>query len=96
MLRARGTIPHWNMQAWELGPEDPSAALKTERPVYWAGGLRDTKVYDYERLQAGNVVHGPAVIESDSTTYVLPEGAGLTVDRYRNGIIEIARGGGAR
>ncbi|MHB8867868.1 MAG: hydantoinase/oxoprolinase family protein [Thermoleophilia bacterium] len=94
MLRARGAVPHWEIQAWEPGGEDPAAAMKTRRSVYWAGGFRETAVYDYELLQAGNVVSGPAVIDSDSTTYVIPEGARLTVDRYRNGIIEIAGEGG--
>ena len=96
MLRARGAVPHWEIQSSELVGQDPSAAFKTERPVYWPGGFRDTKVYDYERLQSGNVVRGPAVIDSDSTTYVIPEGAHLTVDRYRNGIIEIAGERGAQ
>lgn len=96
MLRATGAVPHWEIQSWEPMGEDPSAALKSERPVYWQGGFRDTRIYDYERLRTGNVVQGPAVIDSDSTTYVIPEGARLTVDRYRNGIIEIAVEGGAQ
>ena len=96
MLRANGPVPHWEIESWEPTGESPSAALKTERRVYWPGGFRDTKIYDYQRLQAGNVVQGPAVIDSDSTTYVIPLGARLTVDRYRNGIIEIAGEGGAQ
>ena len=95
LLRVRGAIPHSGMQTWTLGPEEPAAALKMVRPVYWPGGLRDTKVYDYSRLHPGNVVPGPAVIDSDSTTYVLPEGARLTVDRYRNGIIQMTGRGDA-
>jgi len=89
LLRARGAVPHSEMRTWTTGPEEPSAALKTERPVYWRGGFRDTRVYEYSRLHPGNVVRGPAVIDSDSTTYVLPKGARLTVDRHRNGIIEM-------
>jgi len=90
MLRARGAVLHPEMPAFAPVGVDPSAALKTHRPVYWEGGFRETPVYDYERLISGNVVEGPAIVESESTTYVLPAGAGLTVDRYRNGIIEIA------
>lgn len=90
MLRARGAVPHPEMPTFASVGDDPSSALKTHRQVYWDGGFRETPVYDYERLGSGNVVQGPAIIESESTTYVLPVGAGLTVDRYRNGIIEIA------
>ena len=62
---------------------------KGERDAYWPGGYSPTPVYDYERLQCGNIVRGPAIIESDSTTYVLPAGSALTVDEYRNGIIDL-------
>ena len=52
-------------------------------------------MYDYDKLAAGNVVAGPAIIDSDSTTYVLPANASLTVDAYRNGVIALG-GDGAR
>jgi N-methylhydantoinase A/acetophenone carboxylase len=96
MLRVRGSVPHWEMQAEDDAGADAQQALKGERPVYWPGGFQDTRVYGYDKLRAGNAVSGPAVVESDSTTYVLPRGAMLTLDRYRNGIIETATERGAR
>ena len=59
-------------------PPPPAAG---SRRAYWPGGFHDTPVYDYDKLQAGNVVAGPAIIDSDSTTYVLP--ASATPDRGR-------------
>lgn len=91
MLKASGAVPHWKMQEFELADENPSGALKGERGVYWEDGFHNTRVYEYSALRSGNVVQGPAIVESDSTTYVLPSGTKLTVDRYRNGIIEILR-----
>ena len=96
MLRVRGSVPHWEMQAEDDAGADAQQALKGERPVYWPGGFQDTRVYGCDKLRAGNAVSGPAVVESDSTTYVLPRGAMLTLDRYRNGIIETATERGAR
>ncbi len=40
-----------------------------------------------EKLSCGNVVSGPAIIESSNTTVVLPPGAAYTVDKYLNGLI---------
>jgi N-methylhydantoinase A/oxoprolinase/acetone carboxylase beta subunit len=74
---------------------DPAAARTGSRRAYWPGGYHDTPVYDYDKLAAGNVVAGPAIIDSDSTTYVLPANATLAVDRYRNGVIALG-GDGAR
>jgi N-methylhydantoinase A/oxoprolinase/acetone carboxylase beta subunit len=42
-----------------------------------------------DRLRCGNRIEGPAVIEDDDTTLVLPEFARLNLDRYRNFIIEL-------
>ena len=48
----------------------------------------ETPVFDRDRLQTGNRVAGPAVIEQmDSTTLVL-QGQTATVDAYHNLIIE--------
>ncbi len=71
-------------------PPARAAGARTGR-----AGYHDTPVYDYDKLAAGNVVAGPAIIDSDSTTYVLPANASLTVDAYRNGVIALG-GDGAR
>ena len=77
------------MPRTERGP-DASAALIGERAVWLpeAGGFVATPVYDRERLEPGNRVTGPAVIEQmDSTTLVLP-GMAARVERYLNLVLE--------
>jgi N-methylhydantoinase A/oxoprolinase/acetone carboxylase beta subunit len=50
----------------------------------------DTPLYDFERLEPGNVIEGPAVIESPYTTIPIPEGRGFSIDSRRFGIIGAA------
>lgn len=58
------------------GGTDPTEALSTTTEIWVDGALAQASVYDRQRLKAGNVVRGPAIItEMDSTTLVLPEHA---------------------
>ncbi len=62
------------------GGADASAARYGDTKVYVDGGWAQAGLYDRDKLAAGNVVTGPAVVtEMDSTTLILPGHAG-TVD----------------
>ncbi len=55
------------------GTCDPSAAYVRDQTIYVDGGKRDVPVYDRAKLEADNVLEGPAVVmQLDSTTVVLP------------------------
>jgi N-methylhydantoinase A len=63
------------------GGIDPTEALSNTTEIWVDGALVQANVYDRQRLKAGNVVRGPAIItEMDSTTLVLPDHA-ATVHR---------------
>ena len=47
-----------------------------------------TEVYDGERLTPGNALSGPAVVELPATTIVVRPGQRLSVDAYRNFVVE--------
>ncbi len=73
----------------EAGP-DASAAITGRRDMWLpeAGGFVSCPVYDRERLQAGNRITGPAIVEQmDTTTIVLP-GMVAVVEPYMNLILE--------
>jgi N-methylhydantoinase A len=73
----------------EVGP-DASPAVIGERHVWLpeAGGHLTCRVYNREKLRAGNRIAGPAIIEQmDATTLVLPEMIGR-VEPYLNLILE--------
>ncbi len=60
---------------------DPSAAKKRSRACYWGnGGVVESPVYEYDQLKAGNVLKGPAILEPEYTTLVLPPGLTCTID----------------
>lgn len=69
------------------GKKDPSAALKRKRLCYFDNEYRETPIYDSEKLKAGNVILGPAVIEVPTTTAVIPGGHQCRVDEYGNYVI---------
>ena len=70
---ANGPRPDVTSTELEQGGEDPSDALRTTHLIWVEGGEVDANVYDRERLRAGNVVRGPAIVtEMDSTTLILP------------------------
>ena len=68
--------------------ESPEEALKNNRSIYHDGEFRDVPVYDQELLKSGNVVNGPAFVESASTTILIPSGSRYSVDKYLNGLME--------
>lgn len=70
-----------------LQHEDPGAAKIGTRDAYWGHGYVPTNVYDLDKLQCGNVVKGPAIIEHDVTTYVIPPTWQYYKDEYMNGQI---------
>ena len=47
-----------------------------------------SRIYEWNKLKAGNVVAGPAVLEGSDTTYVVSQGWQLTMDAYGNGAME--------
>ena len=70
------------------------APLKGKRDIYWEeyGGFFSTPIYEHQLLECGNIVEGPAILESVDTTYVIPKGRSYSVDKYSNGVIEKAGG----
>ena len=78
------------MPEMKLEGADASAARKGERPVFWAGegDSRPTPIFAAELLRPGNVVRGPAVIESEYTTVVVPGAMRYGIDARGLGILE--------
>ena len=69
---------------------DPSAARKGERPAYWPGegAFRPTPTFSLEGLRPGNRIQGPAIIEGQYTTMVVPPKMSFSMDDRGLGILE--------
>jgi N-methylhydantoinase A len=89
-LYASVPISHYQFAPQQPTGKDPAKAYKGQRKVYWGGSYINTNLYERNRLSIGNEVTGPAIIESEDTTIVVPAGHKYTVDEFLNGILEEA------
>ncbi len=90
-LKAYYPSPKPILQKYEYEGEEPIKASKGFRDILWKGEWTRAKIYDWDLLKTGNVVEGPAILESADTTYLIPEGWNVRVDEYRNGVVEVIR-----
>lgn len=84
-VTAYGLIPKADLgRPSVMGRQAPR--LLGEREVYWSKqlGFAATPVYNRERLEPGQVVDGPAILEQMDSTTVLGPGQKAAVDEYRN------------
>jgi acetone carboxylase, beta subunit len=61
----------------------PDDSVKGQRQAYFKGHFYDHTIYDMDRLMAGNVVQGPAIVEHPATTLVVPPGFRSRFDERR-------------
>lgn len=91
-VEAAGLVKKASFAPQPKAGADASAAIMDRREVWLpeAGGFVACPVYDREKLRAGNVIQGPAIVEQmDTTTLVLP-GMVARVEPYLNLILEAA------
>jgi len=90
ILKAIVPTPKMELPRLNLEGSDARGARKGERPVYWpdAKTYQPTPIYGYESLRPGNVIEGPAVVEGEYTTLVVPSAMKFSVDERGLGILE--------
>jgi N-methylhydantoinase A len=87
-----GTREPIHLKEIPSGSEQPfSESLKSIRKVYFeeSQAFLDTKIFERERLLAGNVMEGPAIIEESNATTLIHPGMVGKVDRYGAILIHI-------
>ena len=92
MFRLRAAIPsdRAKLPVRKMGKADPGPALIGNRDAYWDGRYITTSVYDLDKLQPGNVVVGPVLVESDTTTIVVPDDWECQIDERESAVIRRA------
>lgn len=90
ILKAIVPVQQINLPKMPLEGHDPSGARKGERPAYWADAkdFRPTPIYAYEMLKPGNRLQGPAILEGEYTTVVVPPAMNFSIDERGLGILE--------
>jgi N-methylhydantoinase A len=81
--------PAFDQMREQLHDGDGSRALVSTRSVYFDGEWVPTRVYERERLRAGDSFAGPAIVTEYSSATVVPPGDVLRVDELRNLVIEV-------
>lgn len=82
----RGTVPIQkpNIPMEKEGAATPPESAKLgKRQFYRHKKWVEAQLYQMESLLPGNVVTGPAIIESDATTFVVPTGFEAKLDMHR-------------
>jgi N-methylhydantoinase A len=88
-VTAIGRVDRPRLKNLGVGDGNPDQALKGTRPVVF-GQTVDCPIYERSRLDAGDRISGPAIIEQMDSTTVLPAGAVLSADPGGSLIIELS------
>lgn len=74
----------------EMREGDGAQALRGEKLMYFDGEWVRGRVFDRERLRAGDVVVGPALVAEYTSATVVPPGARVEMDGLRNLVMEVS------
>jgi N-methylhydantoinase A len=90
-VRVRVRVPSevYAPEREEMRAGDGAGALRGEKRVYFDGEWVAARVFDRERLRAGDVIEGPALVAEYTSATVVPPGARLVVDGLGNLVIEV-------
>lgn len=74
-VAALGQNPPVELERPTAAGADPASARKGERAVYFEKlGFVPTVVYERTRLRPGNIVEGPAIVEEETSSVLVPPG----------------------
>ncbi|MDE0285331.1 MAG: hydantoinase/oxoprolinase family protein [Gammaproteobacteria bacterium] len=89
MIKGEGLVHDFAPGPAPMARKDPGGGAKGSRQAYFKGaGFLETPLFDFAKLLPGNEVNGPAIIEADETTIVVPPGYNASLDGFKN--IELA------
>jgi N-methylhydantoinase A len=81
-----GTMSKPTLRA--VPPGQGSATPAGRRPIHYRRARHEAAVYQRRSLLAGQHLDGPAVVEQEDTTTLVPAGFRVTVDAFGNLVIE--------
>jgi len=83
-MRVKKVISKPALSLKQIGRDDPGSALIGKRKVTYGSSAGEANLYKWEALQPGNKVQGCSILESQNSTYFVPEGWTLQIDQYGN------------
>jgi len=90
-VTAYGIVPKMKLKVYETNGYSPKKALKEFRKVYFEEqkSFIDCPIYTMEYLAPQNQIEGPAIIEQQVATIIIPPLLKASMDKFRNIIIYI-------
>ncbi|MEO0607945.1 MAG: hydantoinase/oxoprolinase family protein [Pseudomonadota bacterium] len=73
----------------ETGNGDPTGAVVRDHQIYMNGDMMPAKIYDRDRLKAGDIISGPAIVVEMDSTALIHAGCQALVDQFGNIIINL-------
>ena len=86
-VQVKKPMPKPRVEKRAAAAADSAHARTGTRNVLWGSKNGVAQVYRWESLQPGNRVAGCAILEGESTTYLVPEGWTLEVDTFGNAAV---------
>jgi N-methylhydantoinase A/oxoprolinase/acetone carboxylase beta subunit len=90
-VKAVGVTEKPRLEEIETGGKDPGPARLDRRAMRFNGRVYQAGVYARDRLSAGNIISGPALVLDYESTAVVPPAHVCRVDKYGNLIITAGR-----
>lgn len=89
-LTVQAPVPHFTFSEVARATEPAECARKGSRPVYLGSstGKVEVPVYERVRLMNGHALKGPAIVESETTTLLVPPQWSLKIDKLNNAFLE--------
>jgi N-methylhydantoinase A len=88
-VRMLAPAPLFEQPRESLREGDGSPAIVGTRQVIFEGEVIGTRIYERDRLRAGDTFAGPAIVSEYSSATILPPGDVLRVDELGNLVIEV-------
>jgi len=89
-LKAIGATSKPLLTKVKNGSSDPNHGFKRRRASHFGlEGSVSTAVYDGDRVLAGNIIEGPAIVEEMTTTVVIPPSCTCTIGPFGEYIIQV-------
>jgi N-methylhydantoinase A len=89
-VRSLGRTARLSLPRSPAAAPDPGGALKGRRKAFVpeSGTFAEVPVYDGHRLQSGNAIAGPALVDRTDTTIFITAGYAARVDEYGSMVLQ--------
>ncbi len=78
----KGSAPVEQPSLPTLAAASGAPPVKDTRPVWWSDGWVDTAIHEMEDVRPGHELAGPAILEAESTTFLIPPDRSARLDEH--------------